>query len=86
MVLGRYELIIASVSEFLLILAVLFLSVYYNYKNNYYLMPEEEFQEKINKIHSKDGNHMILITSMMTDRQRRIKNRSKHKTVLNFWD
>jgi uncharacterized protein with PQ loop repeat len=76
-VLGRYELIIASVSETILVLAVLFLSIYYNYKNNYYLEPEEEFEERINRICSKDGNHMVLVTAMVADRQRRIENRGR---------
>jgi MtN3 and saliva related transmembrane protein len=83
-ILGRYELIIASVSEFLLISIVLFLSIYYNYKNNYYVEPEKEFQDRVNRISSKDGNHMALITAMIEDRQRKIENRSKHK--IHFWD
>ena len=73
--LGRVELIIASVSEFLLILVTLILTIYYEYKNNYYLEPEEQFQERINRIKAKDGNHMVLITSMMNDKQRRKKSK-----------
>ena len=69
-VLGRWELVIASISEFLLILVTLVLTIWYNYKNNYYLESEEQFQERINKIQSKDGNHMILITSLLEDRKR----------------
>lgn len=76
-VLGRVELIIASVSEFLLILVTLILTIYYEYKNNYYLGPEKHFQEKIDKIKAKDGNHMILITSIIMDRERRKKNIAK---------
>ena len=76
-VLGRLELIVASISEFLLILVTLVLTIWYNYKNNYYLESEEQFQERINRIKSKDGNHMILITSMLEDRTRRKENRSK---------
>lgn len=76
-VLGRHELIIASVSETLLVLAVLLLSIYYNYRNNYYVEPEEEFQERLNRICARDGNHMILVASMIADRQRRIGNRGK---------
>ena len=34
--------------------------IIYEYKNNYYLEPEKHFQEKIDKIKAKDGNHMIL--------------------------
>lgn len=76
-VLGRLELVIASISEFLLILVTLALTIWYNYKNNYYLESEEQFQERINQIQSKDGNHMILITSLLEDRIRRKKNRTK---------
>lgn len=76
-VLGRWELVIASVSEFLLILVTLVLTIWYNYKNNYYLESEEQFLERINRIQSKDGNHMMLITSLFEDRKRRKENRSK---------
>lgn len=76
-VLGRYELVIASISEFFLILVTLVLTIWYNYKNNYYLESEEQFQERINRIQSKDGNHIILITSLLEDRTRRKENRSK---------
>lgn len=76
-VLGRTELIIASISEFLLILVTLILTVYYNYKNNYYLESEAKYQERINKIQAKDGNHMILITAIQEDRKRRINNCKK---------
>lgn len=79
-VLDRVELIIASLSDFLLIVLVLLLTVYYNYKNNYYLEPEEKFQERINRIKAKDGNHMIAITALQEDRKRRLRNRSaRHK-------
>lgn len=79
-VLGRVELIIASLSDFLLIALVLLLTVYYNYKNNYYLEPEEKYQERINRIMAKDGNHMVLITALQEDRNRRLKNLSaRHK-------
>lgn len=79
-VLGRVELIIASLSDFLLIALVLILTVYYNYKNNYYLEPEEKYQERINRIMAKDGNHMVLITALQEDRNRRLENRSaRHK-------
>ena len=76
-VLGRTELIIASISELLLILVTLILTVYYNYKNNYYLESEAKYQERINKIQAKDGNHMILITAIQEDRKRRINNCKK---------
>lgn len=76
-VLGRTELIMASISEFLLILVTLILTVYYNYKNNYYLEPEAKYQERLNKIKAKDGNHMILMTVIQEDRKRRINNRKK---------
>lgn len=79
-VLGRVELIIASLSDFLLISLVLILTVYYNYKNNYYLEPEEKYRERINRIMAKDGNHMVLITALQEDRNRRLRNRSaRHK-------
>lgn len=74
--LGRFELIIASISEFILILMTLVLTVYYVYKNNYYLESEESFQERLNRIHSKDGNHMLLVASIMKDRERRKENRN----------
>lgn len=76
-VLGRTELIIASVSEFVLIMTTLILTIYYEYKNNYYIESEEVFQDRINKVRLKDGNHMVLITSMMCERERRKENRSK---------
>lgn len=76
-VLGRWELVIASISEFLLILVTLVLTIWYNYKNNYYLEPDEQFQERINRVQSKDGNHMMLIISLFEDRIRRKENRSK---------
>lgn len=80
LVLGRVELIIASLSDFLLIALVLILTVYYNYKNNYYLEPEGKYQERINRIMAKDGNHMVLITALQEDRNRRLRNRSdRHK-------
>lgn len=66
-VLGRHELIIASVSEFLLILVTLILTIYYGYKC------ERQFQERINKIRTKDGNHMILLTAITEDRKLRSK-------------
>lgn len=77
--LGRFELVIASISEFLLILATLVLTVYYEYKNNYYLEPEYKFQARLDRIRSKDGNHMILLSSLLGDRERRKENRSKSK-------
>ena len=76
-VLGRYELIIASISEFMLILVTLVLTIWYHYKNNYYLESEEQFQKRINGIQSKDGNHMILIASLFEDRTQRKENRNK---------
>lgn len=82
-VLGRTELIIASISEFLLILATLILTIYYNYKNNYYLESETKYQDRINKIRSKDGNHMMLLTSIQEDRKRRIDNRNKSRLFRN---
>lgn len=82
-VLGRTELIIASVSEFLLILTTLILTIYYNYKNNYYLESEAKYQDRINKIRAKNGNHMILLTSIQEDRKRRINNRNKSRLFRN---
>ena len=76
-VLGRLELIIASLSEFLMIIITLVLTIWYNYKNNYYLESEEKFEERLNKIKSKDGNHMLMMTSILEDRERRKENRSK---------
>lgn len=76
-VLGRLELVIASLSEFLMIVITLVLTIWYNYKNNYYLESDEKFQERLNKIKSKDGNHMLIMTSILEDRERRKENRSK---------
>lgn len=76
-ILGRWELIVASVSEFLLILVTLTLTIWYNYRNNYYLESEEKFRERIDKIKSKDGNHMVIVSFMYIDRDRRIENLSK---------
>ena len=76
-VLGRLELIIASLSEFLMIVITLVLTIWYNYKNNYYLESDEKFQKRLNKIKSKDGNHMLMMTSILEDRERRKENRSK---------
>lgn len=75
--LDRFELVISSVSEFLLILATLVLTLYYDYRNNYYLEPEECFQSRIKHIKQKDGNHMILLMAIKEDRKRRKKNRNK---------
>lgn len=75
--LGRLELIIASISEFLLIVVTLVLTVWYFYKNNYYLESEEQFQERISRIQTRDGNHMMLISALHEDRIRRRQNRSK---------
>jgi hypothetical protein len=54
----------------------LLLTLFYNYKNNYYLESEEKFKNRIDKIKSKDGNHMLLITSLVEDRDRIKQNRS----------
>lgn len=76
-VLGRTELIIASISEFLLITLTLVLTCYYEYRNNFYLEPEEAFQERLNRIKAKDGNHMVLVTAILKNRERIKENRSK---------
>lgn len=76
----RVGLMVLNISNFLLVVLTLILALFYNYKNNYYLEPEEKFQERINKIKAKDGNHMIVITALQEDRKRRLSNRSsKHK-------
>ena len=76
----RVALMILNISNFLLVVLVLILALFYNYKNNYYLEPEEKFQERINRIRAKDGNHMIVITALQEDRKRRLSNRSaRHK-------
>lgn len=76
----RVGLMILNMSNFLLVVLTLILALYYNYKNNYYIEPEEKFQERINKIKAKDGNHMIVITALQEDRKRRLSNRSaRHK-------
>ena len=73
-ILARIELIISSISEAGLILAVLVLTVYYNYKNNYYLEPEAKYNLRLHHLEQIDGNHMIL--AIIKDRERRIQNRS----------
>ena len=76
----RVALMILNISNFLLVVIVLILALFYNYKNNYYLESEEKFQERINRIKAKDGNHMIVITALQEDRKRRLNNRSaRHK-------
>ncbi len=77
---GRVELMVLNISNFLLVVIVLILALFYNYKNNYYLESEEKFQERINRIKAKDGNHIIVITALQEDRKRRLNNRSaRHK-------
>lgn len=71
---GRVGLMILNMSNFLLVVLTLILALYYNYKNNYYIEPEEKFQERINRIKAKDGNHMIVITALQEDRKRRLSN------------
>lgn len=75
--LGRVELIIASGSEFALNFTVLFLTVYYTYKNDYYLESEEKFNERIYRIQCHDGNHMLYLTNLVQDRERRKANRKE---------
>ena len=76
-ILGRIELIIASVSEAGLILTVLVLTVYYDYKNNYYVESEAKCNSRLQHLAQIDGNHMMLADSIIKDRKRRIQNRSK---------
>lgn len=75
--LGRVELIIASGSEFALNFTVLFLTVYYTCKNDYYLESEEKFNERIYRIQCHDGNHMLYLTNLVQDRERRKANRKE---------
>ena len=75
--LARIELIIASVSEAGLILAVLVLTVYYDYKNNYYVESEAKCDSRLRHLAQIDGNHMMLADSIIKDRERRIQSRSK---------
>lgn len=76
-ILARVELIISSISETGLILAVLVLTLYYNYKNNYYLESDDKYNSRLRRLQQIDGNHMMLATSIVKDRERRIHNRSK---------
>lgn len=73
----RVELIIASGFEFALSFTMLFLIVYYTYKNDYYLESEEKFNERIHRIQCHDGNHMLYLTNLVQDRERRKANRKK---------
>jgi len=75
-ILARGELIISSISEAGLILAVFVLTVYYNYKNNYYLESEAKYNSRLRHLEQIDGNHMMLAVSIIKDRERRIQNRS----------
>lgn len=76
--LGRFELIVASVSEFILISAVLFLTVYYTKSKRYRIETDEEFKTRLNKIRQKDGNHMVLMTAMIQEREQ-LKQNSPNK-------
>lgn len=76
-VLGRAELIIASVSELLFIMVTLVLTIYYEYRNNYYLESEEVFKKRLDNIRSRDGNHMVLATTLVENRKRIKENRSR---------
>lgn len=78
-VLLRVELIIASVSEALLILVVLLQTLYYNRKNSVMIEEtNEEFEARLKRIRSKDGNHMLLTTAMIEERNKR----NQHKENL----
>ena len=76
--LGRFELIVASVSEFILISAVLFLTVYYTKSKRYRIETDEEFETRLNKIRQRDGNHMVLMTAMIQEREKLKQNSSSH--------
>ena len=76
--LRRFELIVASVSEFILISAVLFLTVYYTKSKRYRIETDEEFETRLNKIRQKDGNHMVLMTAMIQEREKLKQNSSSH--------
>lgn len=76
--LGRFELIVASVSEFILISAVLFLTVYYTKSKRYRIETNEEFETRLNKIRQKDGNRMVLMTAMIQEREKLKQNSSSH--------
>lgn len=70
-ILGRCELIIASVSEFILITITLILSVVFKGRKNNHIESEKEFNARLKKIRSLDGNHLMLITSMICERERK---------------
>ena len=76
--LRRFEFIVASVSEFILISAVLFLTVYYTKSKRYRIETDEEFETRLNKIRQKDGNHMVLMTTMIQEREKLKQNSSSH--------
>lgn len=71
--LRRFEFIVASVSEFILISAVLFLTVYYTKSKRYRIETDEEFETRLNKIRQNDGNHMVLMTAMIQEREVKTK-------------
>lgn len=76
--LRRFEFIVASVSEFILISAVLFLTVYYTKSKRYRIETDEEFETRLNKIRQNDGNHMVLMTTMIQEREKLKQNSSSH--------
>lgn len=47
------------------------------YKNNLYIESDEQFNKRLDMLYSKDGNHMIAVTALLQERERRIKNRNK---------
>lgn len=69
-ILSRSELIIASVSELLLIVVVLMLSIKYQKKKDFRTESDNEFNKRLERIQSKDGNHMLLTTSMIIEREK----------------
>lgn len=72
--LGRYELIVSASSCLLLNSLVLVLTLHYNKVNNrksdILTETDEEFEARIKKIMAKDGNHMVLITAMIDERNK----------------
>lgn len=72
--LGRYELVVAAVSGLLLNSLVFILAFHYNKVNNgkadILTETDEEFKDRLNRIRANDGNHMVLMTAMIDERNK----------------
>ena len=44
----------------------------------YRIETDEKFETRLNKIRQKDGNHMVLMTAMIQEREKLKQNSSSH--------